>query len=269
MNACKMTQMAAQSILATFLFPSGVKIMASSNTEAPTFTIENIPQIPGPPSVARTAATTLASEVGSVLGAPADAFSRSITFFQSGSEEKDWNVVLQDPPTTSSRRGRNKKDAKLTIQSLEGKAALGRIQPGDTLKKINGKRIGPSYNAQRAMQYMDECMEKDGFLSIAVGNEEGSDVLVQATLIKPKPKLTAQDMGLLVWTWGILCIKEIEPDSLFSHTVLKATDHLESINDIECNEMSPESFNHIVHELEDEVTIVVIRGKQRWSGRFG
>jgi len=230
-------------------------------------TFENIPRgPPGPPSVANTTATTLASEVGSVVGAPADAFSRSVTFFKKkgdnpGAERKDWNIVVVDPPPST-----KKKNQKLIITSVEGTVALSKIQPGDVLKKVNGKRIGPSYNAERAMALMEERMEEDGFLSIAVGNEEGDDVLVQATLIKPKPNMTAQDMRLVVWQWGILCIKEIKNDSLFSHTVLKATS---SINDIDCDRVTPEEFNHIVRELPDEVTIVVKRGRQRWSGRFG
>ena len=51
-------------------------------------TFENIPRglARGPPSIATTTATTLASDVGSVMRGPADAFSRSVTFFQKKGE---------------------------------------------------------------------------------------------------------------------------------------------------------------------------------------
>ena len=196
---------------------------------------------------------------------PADAFSRSVTFFQKkGETEKDWNLILMD-----SSRSKKKKDQTIVVQSIEGRLTLSKIQEGDRLKRVNGKRIGPSYNAERAMALIDEKWEEEGWLSIAVGNEEGDDVLVQATIIKPKPTMTAEDMGLVVWTWGVLCIKEIGPESLFSHTVLKSSDHILSINDIDCDRIKPEDFNHIFRELPDEITIVVKRGKFRWSGRFG
>jgi hypothetical protein len=196
---------------------------------------------------------------------PADAFSRSVTFFKKMEEtEKDWSLVLVD-----SSRSKKKRDQKIVVHSIEGRLTLSKIQEGDELKKVNGKRIGPSYNAERAMALIDEKWEEEGWLSIAVGNEEGDDVLVQATIIKPKPTMTAENMGLAVWTWAVLCIREIKPESLFSYTVLKSSDHILSINDIDCDRIKPEDFNHIFRELPDEVTIVVKRGKFRWSGRFG
>jgi|Transcript_18649 hypothetical protein len=231
----------------------------------PVITFENIPRgRPGPPSIATTA-TALASDVGSVMRGPADAFSRSVTFFKKMEEtEKDWSLVLVD-----SSRSKKKRDQKIVVHSIEGRLTLSKIQEGDELKKVNGKRIGPSYNAERAMALIDEKWEEEGWLSIAVGNEEGDDVLVQATIIKPKPTMTAENMGLAVWTWAVLCIREIKPESLFSYTVLKSSDHILSINDIDCDRIKPEDFNHIFRELPDEVTIVVKRGKFRWSGRFG
>jgi hypothetical protein len=231
----------------------------------PVITFENIPRgRRGPPSIATTA-TALASDVGSVMRGRADAFSRSVTFFKKTEEiEKDWSLIL-----VNSSRSKKKRDQKIVVHSIEGRLTLSKIQEGDELKKVNGKRIGPSYNAERAMALIDEKWEEEGWLSIAVGNEEGDDVLVQATIIKPKPTMTAEDMGLVVWTWGVLCVREIKPESLFSYTVLKSSDHILSINDIDCDRIKPEDFNHILRELPDEVTIVVRRGKFRWSGRFG
>lgn len=232
--------------------------------EAPIITFENIPRGLGPPSISTTA-TALASDVGSVVRRPADAFSRSVTLFKKkGSDEKDWNIMLVDYTDP-----KKKKVTKIIVASMDGRLTLSKIQEGDILKKVNAKRIGPSYTAERVMALINEKWQQEGWVSIAVGNEEGDDVLVQATILKPKPTMSAQDMGLVVWTWGILCIKSIEPESLFSHTVLKASDHILSINDIDCDRVKPKDFNHILRELPDEITIVVKRGKLRWSGRFG
>ena len=67
----------------------------------------------------------------------------------------------------------------------------------------------------------------------------------------------------------MLLSQSISKNSIFEHTVLKATDHILTINDIDCDRVTPEGFAHIINELPLEVTIVVRRGKQRWTGRFG
>lgn len=66
-----------------------------------------------------------------------------------------------------------------------------------------------------------------------------------------------------------LCIKSIDKDSLFRKTVLKSSDHIVSVNDILCDDMTPEQFAHVVSGLKDEITITVLRRKQRLSGMFG
>jgi len=204
---------------------------------------ENIPRgPPGPPSDFGSVATTqLASEVGSVVGRPADAFRRSITFIKD-QPEMDWGIKIADPPARS-------KINKLTIQSVEGSVALSKLQPGDYLRTVNGKRIGPSYNAERAMDLMKECLETEEVLSIEVGNEGGNDTLVQATILKPDPDMTYEDLGMVVWYWGCLCIKSIDKQSMFKQTALKANDHIFSINDILCEEVTPEQFAQIIGTL--------------------
>eukprot|EP00978_Attheya_sp_CCMP212_P006183 scaffold13957_cov54-Attheya_sp.AAC.1 len=224
---------------------------------------ENIPRgRAGPPSDFGSVATTqLASEVGSVVGTPADAFLRSITFFKD-QPDMEWGIQIADPLVQS-------KTTKLMIQSVEGSVALSRIQPGDYLKTVNGKRIGPSYNAERAMDLMKDCLARDKVLSVEVGNKSGKDTLVQATILKPDPDMTYEDLGMVVWYWGTLCIKSIGKDSIFKQTALKANDHIVSINDILCEEVTPEQFAQIIGTLPLEVTIVVRRAKQRWTGKFG
>ena len=93
--------------------------------------------------------------------------------------------------------------------------------------------------------------------------------MVQVTVLKPNPEMTYEDMGLTVWMWGVLCIKEIDKHSIFKNTVLKESDHLISVNNILLENVSPEGFARIMNELPLDITIEVRRGKQRWSGKFG
>jgi hypothetical protein len=223
--------------------------------------IANNNRRPGPPSVAT---TQLASAVGSVVGAPRDAFLKSITFLKDKpSENMGWGVRFADPITRSRRQ-------KLYIDSVEGIFALSRIQEGDYLKSINQKRCGPSLNAERALERMNQFLENEGVLSVAVENKaQGDDILVQATIIKPRPNMTYEDLGMVVWVWGYLCIKSIDKQSIFKHSVLKSTDHIISINDIVCDGVTPEQFADIIQALPLEVTLTVLRRKQRLSGMFG
>jgi hypothetical protein len=311
--------------------------------------MSSIPRGPaGPPSEASTISTALASEVGSFVHHPKDAFLRSFTFYRpkrrtnrgilsdinyddddddgegtrassSSQGRSDWILTLRDPPAPKRRRrapsfavGRSQ--PKLLVDGVGGTVALSGIRPGDELRSINGKKIGPSYNADRAMLYLDRCWKEDGYLSVAVGNGEGDDILVQVTVIKPRPDMSYADLGMVVWKWGVLCIHQIDKDSvsrrqtsiegltpyvhsqyriicalmfvsyhhhsfialtcvagnqIFKKTVLKEADHIISVNDIACDEMTPEGFAHVVNELPREIRILVRRGRQRWSGKFG
>ena len=110
---------------------------------------------------------------------------------------------------------------KLLIDEVGGTVALSSIKPGDELKSINGKKIGPSYNADRAMLYLDDCWDEGGYLSVAVGNDEGDDILIQVTVIKPRPDMTYDDLGMVVWKWGVLCIHQINKDSVSRHETFK------------------------------------------------
>jgi len=73
---------------------------------------------------------------------------------------------------------------------------------------------------------------------------------------------------MVVWHWGYLCVKSIDKNSIFRKTVLKSTDHIVSINDIPCHKMKPETFVRIVNELPYDITLTVLRRKERWSGFF-
>jgi hypothetical protein len=217
----------------------------------------------GPPSVATTA---LASAVGSVVGPPRDAFLRSITFYKDQETQMGWDLKLSNHTVAGRTFGRKK--AKVMVESIEGIFCLSQIKEGDYLKSINQKNIGPSLNAERALERMHNCLREEGVLSVAVGNSEGDDILVQATIIKPRPDMTYKELGMIVWYWGYMCIKSIEKKSIFKHTVLRTTDHIVSINDISCEGVTPEGFAHIIGALPLEVTITVYRRKERGTGHF-
>jgi len=257
----------------------------------PSVNLANIPRgPPGPHSdggaseissfslAARSEATTaLATDVGSVIFAPKDAFLRSFTFQikeveegqEADEEEPEWGIILVDITKSTRRFGRRSlKEQKIAVDSISGIMELSRLEEGDLLRSINGRRVGPSYNAERAMQLMNSRLQEERFLSVAVGNEHGSDVLVHATVLKSRPDLTYDEMGMVVWYWGVLCVKSIEEKSIWNKTVLKEGDHIMSINDISCDRMSPRKFAHVVNGLPLEITIEVRRGKQRWSGSF-
>lgn len=229
----------------------------------------------GPASVT---ATELATDVGSVVGPPRDPFLKSITFLKESLDHDDQTLgvfLRQGLDTTSPGKkglfvlGGSK--AKLYVSSVTGMFALSGIQPGDYLKSINGKTVGPSMNPDRAMSRMAHCLDREGYLSVAVKNkEEGvDDILIQATIIKPRPNMTYTELGLVVWVWGYLCIKSISKVSIFKRTILKETDHITAINDISCENMTPEQFAHVITRLPFDVTLTILRRKERATGKFG
>ena len=226
----------------------------------------------GPPSVAT---TELASAVGSVVGEPKKPYLKSITFYKDQPEGIEWDIQLSDPNMEGlqGRRGfrRFTSRPKLYINAVGGILAFSKLKEGDALKFINGKHIGASYNAAIAMDRLQSAYDEDGLLSIATGSkDEGvDDILIEATIIKPRPNMTYEELGMTVWHWGYLCVRNIDKDSIFKHTVLKSNDHIIAINDIECDRVSPEQFAHIITELPLDVTLTVLRRRQRITGKFG
>jgi len=215
------------------------------------------------------ATTVLASEVGSTMLRTKDAFLRSITLYkeEEGEPPKEWGLVLKDGDAPK-RRLQKRQQRNIQIESISGYIGLSQFKVGDHVTRINGRKLGPSYNAERAMDLMRGAYEEDKFLYVAVGNEGGADSLVHATIIKPHPDMKYSEMGMTVWFWGVLCIKAIDENSIFYNSILKETDHIISVNDINCDKMKPEAFAHCLDELPLEINIVVRRGKQRWYGGF-
>ena len=221
-------------------------------------------------SVATTA--DIASDVGSVMMMPKEAFLKSFTFLKpkDNEEEINWGITFGNPVVTGKTF---QKKTRLPIESVDDLSifSLSRISQGDYLKTINGKSVGPSVNGPRALAKMKSALEQDGFLQVTTKNrEEGTDdILVHATIVKPSEGMTLEQLGMKVWLWGFLCIKSIKRDSIFRSTALKETDNIISVNEILCEKLTAEQFADVIRRLPKEITITVLRRKQRATGKFG
>jgi hypothetical protein len=216
----------------------------------------------GPPSVA---STDLASTVGSVIGPARDACRKSITFYHN--ESLEWGITLC--AADFHKRGflKKKKPIKrLFVAGLSGCFEHSKLHEGDFLATINDKPA-PS-DPDLAVGEMRSALRNDGYLSVSVENPEGSEILMQATVIKPRPNMTYEEMGMVVWNWPLLCIRTIVKDTIFALTLLRDGDHIVAINDIETEDMKVDQFAHIMTNLDHEITITVLRRKQRLSGNF-
>lgn len=148
---------------------------------------------PGPPSVAT---TELASAVGSVVGKSKDAFLKSVTFYEE-SGTGSWGIKLNEgEEQVKGMAFGTRKKPRLYVDSVAGIFSLSRIQQGDYLRSINGRKVGPSLNPERALERMASGLQNDGYITIETANKEiGDDILIQATIIKPDADMTYEDMG--------------------------------------------------------------------------
>ena len=96
----------------------------------------------------------------------------------------------------------------------------------------------------------------------------GQDIVINVTVIKPRPNMTYEELGLIVWNWPYLCVREIKEGSIFEHTAIKEMDQIEAINDIDCTKMREQAFARCASELPTEITITLIRRKHRYSGSY-
>lgn len=243
-------------------------------------------------------ATDIATDLGSIMGMPKEAFLKSFTFFLSpvntneeeNEDEEDAEVEekedkplefnmkespfdindieLSDPVVTTGRF--RQKRYHLHIQAIGGLFAASRIVDGDYLKSINGKAVDGS-SKEKTLRQMEQALEHDKFLSIITKSNtiHTDDILIHATILKPRTDMTFGEMGMVVWMWGFLCIKSIAKDSIFYHTALKETDHIVSVNEIMCDRVGVKGLAEIITRLPHEITITVLRRKERVTGKFG
>ena len=217
--------------------------------------------------------TYLASSVGSVVGPSRTAFLRSVAFYAKENQFGGCNAITfedsQDPKRRRSKvHLRSSRD--VLVKTIDSELAeLCMIEEGDIVTKINGKStVGPSYNAKRCTELLSKPLPEN-IISIQTGNDNGLDTIIQVTIIKPHPKMTAEELGLGAWWWRGLCIRYIKPDTLFACTPLKTEDVLESINDIILEDrVDVDGFHRIIQELPCEITLTVKRGKHRVNGGF-
>mmetsp|Transcript_1860 Transcript_1860/g.2696 ORF Transcript_1860/g.2696 Transcript_1860/m.2696 type:complete len:256 (-) Transcript_1860:335-1102(-) len=211
------------------------------------------------------APTELASMVGSVVGQPHNPYLKCIAFLKDEPEtDIGWDMTFTDPD-----RHNRKDKQKLYVENVEGLFAMSKIEPGDYLKSINGRKCGPSLNGERALERMQKCYETEGFLSVATANKEtGDDILIEVTIIKPRSNMTYEEMGMVVWFWGHLCIKSIDKKSIFAKTVLKENDQVVAINDVILDKVKPEHYAELVNALTFKITLTVLRRRQRITGKF-
>jgi len=111
------------------------------------------------------------------------------------------------------------------------------------------------------LQRMQECLDKEGFLCVSTKNkqENVNTSLVHATIIKPHSHMTWEELGLIVWFWGSLCIKEFKGSSIFRHSVLKKVDQIIFINGISCVNMGAHQFALVIEAHPREVTVTAMR----------
>eukprot|EP00581_Thalassiosira_minuscula_P016223 CAMPEP_0183735696 /NCGR_PEP_ID=MMETSP0737-20130205/47409_1 /TAXON_ID=385413 /ORGANISM="Thalassiosira miniscula, Strain CCMP1093" /LENGTH=324 /DNA_ID=CAMNT_0025969521 /DNA_START=255 /DNA_END=1229 /DNA_ORIENTATION=+ len=195
-----------------------------------------------------------------------------------------WAIMLKDPTGEDMLQPRKrglfgklgkvgdslkKKRPQLIVENYEGLVEFSSIETGDRLLAINKRKIKPDeYSAEDAMGYMKQCLETDGVLHVSTESPHGKDNIINVTVIKPRPGMTYEDLGLVVWNWPFLCVRAIKEDSIFQHTAVKETDQIAAINDIDCTNMRENAFATCVSELGMEITITLIRRKHRYTGSY-
>ena len=196
----------------------------------------------------------------------------------------DWDIKLAPPPTNSdikksvlrqfkqSKIGSTfklNKSPRYLIADFTGLMEYSHFQSGDHLLSINKQVIDPrEMTAEEARSYMNDCLEKDGVLNVVTENPSGDDILINVTVIKPRRTMNYEDLGLVVWNWPYLCVRQINKGSIFEHTPVQETDEILAINDIDCSKMRTGTFATCVEKLPTELTITLIRRKHRYTGSF-
>ena len=197
-----------------------------------------------------------------------------------------WDIYLQDPPYEERHKKKNILHQKFTqskigtvlklnktphfiVQDFEGLLEYSSFQSGDSLLSINKLVMDPRVTtAQDARNFMNECVEKEGVLNIVTENPNGDDILINVTVIKPRREMNYNELGLIVWNWPYLCVRQVNEGSIFEHTPIQEMDQIAAINDIDCSKMRTRAFAKCVSELPTELTITLIRRKHRYTGSF-
>jgi len=200
---------------------------------------------------------------------------------------RDWDIQLAPPPTSDIKKKSSSallhqfkqskigsafklnKSPRYLIVDFMGLMEYSHFQSGDHLLSINKQVIDPrEMTIEEARSYMNDCLTKDGVLNVVTENPNGDDILINVTVIKPRRTMNYEDLGLIVWNWPYLCVRQINEGSIFEHTPVQETDQIVAINDFDCSKMRTRSFSTCVEELPTELTITLIRRKHRYTGSF-
>lgn len=193
---------------------------------------------------------------------------------------RDWDIQLAPPPTQEIRKKSSvlhqfksafklAKSPRYLIADFMGLMEYSHFQSGDHLLSVNKQVIDPRLmTSQEARSYMNECLKKDGVLNVVTENPNGDDILINVTVIKPRRSMNYEELGLIVWNWPYLCVRQINEGSIFEYTPVQETDQIVAINDIDCSKMRTRAFATCVEELPTELTITLIRRKHRYTGSF-
>lgn len=164
-------------------------------------------------STASVATTQLASDVGSVMGRPKIAQLKSVTWYKNDDTtapliqftlqdvkvRRQMKIALGSVRASSPRAGGSFDDDDDEVLSSM-------IVPGHIVKSIHNRPV-KGLSAQAATElWKNPPKEDDGeslrFGSITVMDPEGDEVWVKATIYKPRPDMTLEDLGMTVWYWG-------------------------------------------------------------------
>ena len=164
-------------------------------------------------SAASVATTQLASDVGSVMGKPKIAKLKSVTWYRN----IDTATPLLQLTMQDTKIRRKNKVALATVRAApppcvgqnEGSedSLTSMIVPGHVVKCIHNQPCkGLSAEACTEMWNNPPPPQEDGsaskFASITVADPHGDEVWVKATIYKPRPDMTLDDLGMTVWYWG-------------------------------------------------------------------
>ena len=200
---------------------------ASASRDVPSIILEGLPDEDGRvpavasrrvvSSTASVATTQLASDVGSVMGRPKIAQLKSVTWYKNDDTTAPLiQFTLQDVKVRrqmkialgSVRAGAPRRGGSLDDDDDEVLSSM--VVPGHIVTNIHNRPV-KGLNAQAATElWKNPPKEDDGenlrFGSITVMDPEGDEVWVKATIYKPRPDMTLEDLGMVVWYWGYVSL---------------------------------------------------------------
>ena len=155
------------------------------------------------------ATTQLATEVGSVLGAPKTPFLKSFTVNRrkviaslQPDDEGPAPTALVDWGSVEVKDVKVKRKTKVVVRKLDGLIAneFSGIKEGDYIYSVDLERVS-GWDAEQVQTALSQPSELPYFC-LATTFPMDNDIWVQATIMKPDPDMTLAQLGMTVWYWG-------------------------------------------------------------------